>query len=198
MIALFAAAVSVLAVIMPCLLVVLSSPKVPNDAHFCTVNDPAQLERRRTEVSKQVCGAHHSPLACLPLKNKLPQLRLCHAPLHCTKGIRIHIDGNGRVFPVGMLDCSSFQGSAGVHLFITCRIGAFMLATLIAGGVPKANAQSISLDNVTFKATDDGLSIPGMFFAKLETMHAKHMSGEIGKVCLRPPAHCRGISLMCK
>jgi hypothetical protein len=77
-----------------------------------------------------------------------------------------------------MPNYSNVHGSADVHILITCRVGAIMLATLIAGRVPSANAQSISLDTVTFKTTDDGLSIPGMFFAKLETLHAKHMSGE--------------------
>jgi hypothetical protein len=54
-----------------------------------------------------------------------------------------------------------------------------MLATFIAVVMPNATAQTI-----TFNTTDDGLSIAGMFFAKLETLHAKHMSGEMGKVRL--------------
>jgi hypothetical protein len=37
-----------------------------------------------------------------------------------------------------------------------------MLATLIANGVPNASSQGI-----TFNATDDGLSIAGMFFESL-------------------------------
>jgi hypothetical protein len=92
-----------------------------------------------------------------------------------------------------MLHNSNIQGSADVH---TCRVGAFMLATLIVGGEPNVNAQSISLDKVKFNATDDGLSIAGMFFAKLETMHAKHMSGGIGKVRLPPPTQCTCIVLI--
>jgi hypothetical protein len=35
-----------------------------------------------------------------------------------------------------------------------------------------------------FYTTDDGLSIAGMFFTKMDTLHAKHMSGEMGKVRL--------------
>jgi hypothetical protein len=52
-----------------------------------------------------------------------------------------------------------------------------MLATLVVGVLPNAYA-------ITLNTTDDGLSVAGIFFAKLETLHAKHMSGEIGKVRL--------------
>jgi hypothetical protein len=64
-----------------------------------------------------------------------------------------------------------------------------MLATLIAGGVPKVNSQSISLDTVPLEKVDDNLSIAGMFFAKLETIRAKHMSGDTRKVRLPPSYH---------
>jgi hypothetical protein len=52
-----------------------------------------------------------------------------------------------------------------------------MLASLIVGVLPNAYA-------ITLNTTDDGLSVAGMFFAKLEILHAKHMSGEIVKVRL--------------
>jgi hypothetical protein len=57
-----------------------------------------------------------------------------------------------------------------------------MLATCMVGVVPSANA-------VTLNATDDGLSLAGMFFAKLEILHAKHMSGETGQVCWGALSH---------
>jgi hypothetical protein len=50
-----------------------------------------------------------------------------------------------------------------------------MLATLMVVVLPNAHA-------ITLNTTDDGLSVAGIFFAKLETLHAKHMSGDIGKV----------------
>jgi hypothetical protein len=49
-----------------------------------------------------------------------------------------------------------------------------MLATLIV--VVKQSTYAVSLNT-----TDDGLSVAGIFFAKLETLQAKQMSGEIGK-----------------
>jgi hypothetical protein len=52
-----------------------------------------------------------------------------------------------------------------------------MLAPLIASGESNVSAQT-----VTFNTTDDGLSLAAMFFAKLESMHAKHISGAMGKV----------------
>jgi hypothetical protein len=52
-----------------------------------------------------------------------------------------------------------------------------MLATLMVGILPNSYA-------ITLNTTDDGFSMAGIFFAKLETLHAKHMSGEIGKVRL--------------
>jgi hypothetical protein len=58
-----------------------------------------------------------------------------------------------------------------------CRDGALMLATLMVGVLSKAYA-------ITLNTTTDGLSVGGIFFAKLENLHAKHMSGEIGKVRL--------------
>jgi hypothetical protein len=89
-------------------------------------------------------------------------------------------DGNeGLLFPVAMSDNNNIQGSASVHTLISCRVGAFKLATCIASGVPNASSKGI-----TFNATYDGFSIAGMIFAKLNTLHAKHMSGEIGKVRL--------------
>jgi hypothetical protein len=66
-----------------------------------------------------------------------------------------------------------------------------MLATLIASDVSNVNAQT-----VTFDTTDDGLSLAGMFFAKLESMHAKHLSGAMGKVRLRHPPQNPCVMLM--
>jgi hypothetical protein len=66
-----------------------------------------------------------------------------------------------------------------------------MLATLIASGVSKVNSQT-----VTFNTTDDGLSLAGMFFARLETMHAEHISGALGKVRPRYPQHNKCYMLM--
>jgi hypothetical protein len=71
-----------------------------------------------------------------------------------------------------------------------------MLASLLAGGVPNANAQNVSVSALAFNSTDDGLSIAGMFFAKLDMMHAKHMSGKAEKVCLQPSSQCTCILLM--
>jgi hypothetical protein len=65
-----------------------------------------------------------------------------------------------------------------------------MLAALIAKRVSNADAQAIA-----FNTTDDGMSLAGMFFAKLETMHTKHMSGAVGKVRLQPPQQCTSIML---
>jgi hypothetical protein len=71
-----------------------------------------------------------------------------------------------------------------------------MLASLLAGGVPNANAQNVSVSALAFNSTDDGLSIAGMFFAKLDMMHAKHMSGKAEKVRLRPSSQCTCIIFM--
>jgi hypothetical protein len=65
-----------------------------------------------------------------------------------------------------------------------------MVASLLAGRVPNTNAQGVSLSAIAFNATDDGVSIAGMFFAKLDKIHAKHMSGEIVKVRLSPQSQC--------
>jgi hypothetical protein len=86
----------------------------------------------------------------------------------------------GFLFPGGIPHYS--QGSGGVHTLKSCRVGAFMVASLLAGRVPNTNAQGVSLSAIAFNTTDDGLSIAGMFFAKLDKIHAKHMSGEIVKV----------------
>jgi hypothetical protein len=61
-----------------------------------------------------------------------------------------------------------------------CRVGAILLATLIAVGVSNANAQSFNLNT-----TDDSVSIGGMLFAKLETLRAQQRSGEAAEVCHR-------------
>jgi hypothetical protein len=53
-----------------------------------------------------------------------------------------------------------------------------LLAAIIAGIVPSTNA-------ITLNTTDDGLSVAGMFFAKLEMIHSKLMSGDIGNVRLQ-------------
>jgi hypothetical protein len=79
---------------------------------------------------------------------------------------------------VKMLNYSSVQGSALLHTFTMRRVEPVMLATLMLSVVQNTNA-------VTLNVTSDGLSLPGMFFAKLETLHAKHMSGGIGKVRLQ-------------
>jgi hypothetical protein len=50
-----------------------------------------------------------------------------------------------------------------------------MLATLMVGVLSNAYA-------ITLNTTDDGLSVGRIFFAKLEILHAKHMSSEVGKV----------------
>jgi hypothetical protein len=84
------------------------------------------------------------------------------------------------------------QGSAGVHALLAFRIGALMLATLITGGVQNVNAEAI-----TFKSTDDGLSVAGMFFAKLESLHARHMSGKMGKVRMCLTIECKCMIHMC-
>jgi hypothetical protein len=72
-----------------------------------------------------------------------------------------------------------------------CRVEAFMLATLVASGLTNVNAQGI-----TFNTTDDGMSLAGMFFAKLDSMNAKHMSGAMAKVRLQHPSPNIGIMLM--
>jgi hypothetical protein len=78
---------------------------------------------------------------------------------------------------VTLLIYSNIPGQACADALRCCRVGAFMLATLMVGVVPNAYA-------VTLNSTDDGLSLAGMFFSKLETLRAKHMSGQIGKVSL--------------
>jgi hypothetical protein len=58
---------------------------------------------------------------------------------------------------------------------MACSVGAVVLAALMAGLVPDARAS-------TLNTTDDGLSVAGIFFAKVETFHAKMMSGDVGMV----------------
>jgi uncharacterized integral membrane protein len=91
---------------------------------------------------------------------------------------------------VTILISKGIRGSAFVHALRVCRVGALMLATLIVGVVQNTNA-------VTLNSTDDGLSLPGIFFAKLEALHAKHMSGDIGTVRLRAISKIRCMLLSC-
>jgi hypothetical protein len=63
-----------------------------------------------------------------------------------------------------------------------------VLAALMAGLVQDAKAS-------TLNATDDGLSVAGIFYAKVETFRAKMMSGEVGKVRLGP-FQCTSFVLM--
>jgi hypothetical protein len=77
-----------------------------------------------------------------------------------------------------MFGKNSFQRTlqnSNAHVKMTCRVGAFMLAAVMAGLLPDAKAS-------TLNTTDDGLSVAGIFFAKVETFHAKLMSGDIGLV----------------
>jgi hypothetical protein len=60
--------------------------------------------------------------------------------------------------------------------FTLCRVvSCMLLAAIIACCASNTNA-------VTLNATEDGLSLSGMFFSKLETMHAKLVSGDTGTV----------------
>jgi hypothetical protein len=63
------------------------------------------------------------------------------------------------------------------------------LAAVIACGVPNTNADALD-------ATDDGLSLAGMFFAKLETMRASLRSGDIGNVRLSALSYSKFMILM--
>jgi hypothetical protein len=57
-----------------------------------------------------------------------------------------------------------------------------LMAAYIAGFVTSTNA-------ITLNTTDDGLSVAGMFFAKLEMIHSKLMSGDVGNVRLQAPCY---------
>jgi hypothetical protein len=66
-----------------------------------------------------------------------------------------------------------------------------LLAAIIACCAPNSNA-------VTLNATEDGLSLSGMFFSKLETMHAKLVSGDTGNVRSKSPFHSTCMSHICR
>jgi hypothetical protein len=83
------------------------------------------------------------------------------------------------------------QATARIQALSLCRVGAIMLATLVASGLIHAYAQGI-----TFNTTDDGMSLAGMFFAKLDSMNAKHMSGAMAKVRLPHPSQNIGKMLL--
>jgi hypothetical protein len=58
-----------------------------------------------------------------------------------------------------------------------------MLAILLSVIMPMITA-------VRLGTTDDGMSVPGMFFAKLSALERKHMREVHDKVCLRVRNHC--------
>jgi hypothetical protein len=64
------------------------------------------------------------------------------------------------------------------NVFCTCRLLAAIMAI-----VHHANAVSLN-------KTEDGLSITGMFFSKLEAVRANHMRGEGATVRLSALQHC--------
>jgi hypothetical protein len=66
-----------------------------------------------------------------------------------------------------------------------------LLATIIVVIVPSSTAEDLV-------ATDDGISLPGLFFARLNDMRAQRRSLAHGKVCVRVPTHCPCMTLNSK
>jgi hypothetical protein len=84
------------------------------------------------------------------------------------------------------------HGRVLIHALTLCRVMVQMLlAAFIVGGMPHINA-------ITLQRTEDGLSVAGMFFAKLETFHAQLMSGDMGQVRLQVPSQCVCIMHRCR
>jgi hypothetical protein len=66
-----------------------------------------------------------------------------------------------------------------------------LLATIIAFGVPNTHS-------ATLNATEDGISLSGMFFSKLETMRSKLISGGTGNVRSQALLQSKCMTLICK
>jgi hypothetical protein len=145
--------------------------------------------KHQSEKRLHMCSSNNKHSWCYRSYSLSPVI--CRPPLPCSGMHAVKISQVYAIIPntilhekcLHVLECPISSGGL-YHAMCTCRTLAFMLlATLLAVIAKQTTATNVS-------STDDGMSVPGMFFAKLHSVRAQRMSQAHGKVCLRAGIHC--------